>query len=486
MPSKALRLALSVALPFVSLLIFLATGEIALRLIYPGGGRMTLGAPGYPVFEHVNVHDQQRGRLEWGEKVPGEPRVMILGDSITWGTGVRRWEDTWPEQLALSLEQSGRPHQFAVLSLPGRDVDAHVDQLKIWGAEVRPDVLIYQWYVNDLEIIEHRPAMIRSWQQYWWHAPLRARSYLYYFIDNRLQTFLPPPERSYVDYILTDFIPGSIEWAEFERQFHSLATRAREIAPTRILMLYPQVPFKAPYPLLAIHDRMKALARAESLSIPPVAWSRAAGSVVTRPDGPWKQAVRLPAGAPARAIATRAYYASGSLDIAVTFAADAPPGAAVATVELVDLEKQTTLLSVPLVAGQPGSTPSAAGSSAPSAASAAGSSAPSTGRPSATSAAVSSAASAASLQTVHLRLALPTDGGRDVQIAIGDTAVGVDIAGIDLRVDYGFEVLDLTETMNSFDTHVSVFDAHPNPAAHKVIAQSVAAELERLEQGRKD
>jgi hypothetical protein len=37
-------------------------------------------------------------------------------------------------------------------------------------------------------------------------------------------------------------------------------------------------------------------------------------------------------------------------------------------------------------------------------------------------------------------------------------------------VDYAIEVLDLTEALNTFDTHASIFDAHPNVAAHKVIA----------------
>lgn len=437
-------LALRVALFLVSALIFLGTGELALRLMFPGGGRMTLGAPGYPVFEHVNVHDQQRGRLEWGPKREGVPRVMILGDSITWGTGIRQWQDTWPEQFAIDLEQAGRPHELAVLSLPGREIDAHVEQLKIWGQEVQPDALVYQWYVNDLEVIEHRPSSARRWHQFPWHEPLRRASYLYYFIDNRLQMLLPPPERSYVDYILTDFIPGSIEWTEFERLFHGLATRAREIAPIRVLMLYPQVPFTPPYPLQAIHDRMKALAKAESLSIPPASWTRSVGAIVPKPDARWKQAVRLPARSGRQAIVTRGYYAKGSMDVTIVFSCLVPHGEIAATVEAIDLEKQTTLVSAPLAADDaPGG-----------------------------------------LWTAHLSLTLPDDAGHDVQIAIGDTTVELDVASIDLRVDYGFDVLDLTDTMNTFDTHVSIFDAHPSPRAHKVLGDAVARELTRLEQVR--
>ena len=32
---------------------------------------------------------------------------------------------------------------------------------------------------------------------------------------------------------------------------------------------------------------------------------------------------------------------------------------------------------------------------------------------------------------------------------------------------------DLTEALNTFDTHASSFDAHPNEAAHRVIAEQI-------------
>lgn len=446
MPSKAAGLALRLALPLFSALIFFGTGEAALRLVYRGGGRLTLGAPGGGLFEHLTVHDQQRGRLEWGEKPAGVPRVMILGDSITWGTGVRHWEDTWPEQLAHQLEDAGRPHQFAVLSLPGREIDAHIVQFASWAHEVQPDVLIYQWYVNDIEIIEHRPSTERAWHRLPWHGSLRGTSYLYYFLDNRLQTLLRPPERSYVDYILTDFIPGSVEWTEFERDFHGLATRAREAAPLRLLLLYPQVPFKGTYPLQSVHDRMRTLAAARTISIPPVAWRREVGAIVARPDSRWKQVVRLPARAGSTAIVTHAYYARNALDLTVTFAGETlAPGVAIATVLAIDPNTHATVGSAPLVAES----------------------------------------GARGVQSARVHLAFPDDEGREMQLAIGDTTTEVDVASIDVKVDYGFHVLDLTDTLNTFDTHVSVFDAHPNPQAHKVVAQSVAAELTRLESSRR-
>lgn len=36
------------------------------------------------------------------------------------------------------------------------------------------------------------------------------------------------------------------------------------------------------------------------------------------------------------------------------------------------------------------------------------------------------------------------------------------LASIDVPVDYRFTVVDVIEPLNAFDTHASIFDAHPN------------------------
>ena len=85
--------------------LFLATGEAALRFLYRDEGRRTLGGPGGRSFEHLTVgREQLRGRRDTGPRRDGVPRLMVIGDSITYGQGVRDWRDTWPELLVARLE----------------------------------------------------------------------------------------------------------------------------------------------------------------------------------------------------------------------------------------------------------------------------------------------------------------------------------------------------------------------------------------------
>jgi hypothetical protein len=426
-----------------SLLIFLVSGEAALRVIYRDQGRTTLGGPGGHSFQHLYIKNEERGRFDTGPRRPGVERLMVVGDSISWGLGVRDWSAIWTERLAQALEAKGGPVEMAVLAEPGRDMWEHMAVVQEWGSPVQPDVLIYQWYVNDVEVVERRPRFHRAWQRWSQHERLRNSSYLYYFLDHMASSWLPQPERSYTEYILQDFGPGTYAWTELERAFHSFATRAREAAPTRLIVLYPQVPFRGPYPLQPIHDRMRTLAGPHQLSIPPAGWVPAAGTIEPREDAPWKQIVRVPAGAAGPVIETRDYYVSeGVVDAVVRLMCDSPSSVPVVlAMEAVDhVTNQIVGRGTAIVDVQ-----------------------------------------ARGWQQLPVKIDVRGTNGHSVRLRlISPGAVALSLASIDIPVDYGFTVVDVTEPLNTFNTHASMFDAHPNERAHAVIAQEVLAALERL------
>lgn len=423
-----------------SLGLFVLTGEAALRVVYRDAGRQTLGGPGNQSFEHLTIgREQLRGRRDVGPRRAGVPRLMVLGDSITYGQGVRDWRDTWPEVVAASLEAQGRPHELAVFALPGRDIAGHIEELERWGARVSPDILIYQWYVNDVEVMSHRPDATRAWQRWAGHEWLRRRSFLYYFFNYKAAELLPPPARSYAEYIMQDFVPGTVEWSEFERAFHQFAVRAARLAPRRLMLLYPQVPYRGPYPLQALHDRMKALASAHVLAVPPVAWSRSAGVLEADVSAPWRQSLRIPAGSTGTVVETREYLvAPGRVSMEISVA----PGAgsvthdeqAVGAVSLVDAVSNETLATQAIVLRPDGK----------------------------------------GFETVTMGLSVAGAGLRRVKCRVSSAGGrSWSLAAVGFPVDYGFEVVDLAEPLNRFNTHASIFDAHPNEAAHRVMAEHV-------------
>jgi hypothetical protein len=75
-----------------------------------------------------------------------------------------------------------------------------------------------------------------------------------------------------------------------------------------------------------------------------------------------------------------------------------------------------------------------------------------------------------------------TEMGRQVRLRLSSGgAAAFQMAAIEIPVDYAFKVVDLTEILNGFHTHASIFDAHPNARTQKVIAEKVFEALREAE-----
>jgi hypothetical protein len=422
-----------------ALVVSAAAGELLLRVVYRDAGRRTLGGPGGVPFEHLTRADGLRGRRDVGPKIPGVPRIMIVGDSLTYGLGVRDWHDSWPERLAVALEQSGRRHEVAVFATPGADMPHHVQTMREWARRAQPDIVIYQWYINDIEAISHRPDPTMFWERSRWHPRLRSASYLYYVLDYRLALLLQRLDQRYLRYLRDDFAPGTLEWTEFEREFHEFALRAGT-ASRRLLLLFPYVPFRGRYPLQALHDRMRVLAAPHVIRIPPSAWRRAAGRLSSAANGPG-QLVHAVDSRTGLDVETSDYVLKpGPLDVVIGMLSGRNTKCG-GGVEARDPANRAVLSAAPVAIGRETS------------------------------------------RDMHVRLEIPGDAARRVSVRVTLAAGGeCSLTSIAIPVGDDFEVIDMTDRLNDFDTHASSFDAHPNERAHQVIAETVLKALDhRLE-----
>jgi hypothetical protein len=182
---------------------------------------------------------------------------------------------------------------------------------------------------------------------------------------------------------------------------------------------------------------MRKYAGAHDLEIPPVSWLRAAGALTTRVGTRWGQAVTTQKENGAIHVQTGEYlFAPGTHRVKVTIET-APTEGNFGVVQLVDVSRQDVLVSAPLVAG----TATASGE-------------------------------------FTVRFDLGGDRVRRLAIRVASTgATPLALTNIAVPVNYGFEVIDLTQTLNTFNTHASSFDAHPNERAHQVIADAVYAAM---------
>ena len=80
-------------------------------------------------------------------KAPGTYRIVVVGDSFTYGNGIRN-DERYTEIL-----QKGLPDSFEVLNFgtAGANTPQHLDTIANVVLPLKPDFVILQWYVNDVE-----------------------------------------------------------------------------------------------------------------------------------------------------------------------------------------------------------------------------------------------------------------------------------------------------------------------------------------------
>lgn len=251
-----------------TVVVFFFLGEAFLRLAYSDGLSFSShGGPMVARFERDFVFNRydgpSRGPEVSGPKAHDEIRLLIQGDSITWGQGVKDEQSLYSARLLARLRADGDRVSAAVLAEPGREIDGHLEQLRKWGQEIEPDLIIYQWFINDIELDKtERPERHPVWHELFFHGFLANRSYLWFLSDYRLGLLDPERPQPYEAYMVEQFADGSIEWQRFEEQFRAWAHAAKRLTPHVLVMLYPELrPSDMVFP--AFHSRMLELCRQE-------------------------------------------------------------------------------------------------------------------------------------------------------------------------------------------------------------------------------
>jgi lysophospholipase L1-like esterase len=162
------NLLLSALLTLTALLLCLAVGELAARLLLPPHPLYRDPQPLHdrePVLRwvlrpsqtgftqdrpmHVNAAGLRDGEETPLPKPAGELRVLVLGDSFSFGNGVAD-DDTYAEVLERELRARGLPARVLNAGVQGYDVHQEADWLRERGLALQPDAIVVGLYENDL------------------------------------------------------------------------------------------------------------------------------------------------------------------------------------------------------------------------------------------------------------------------------------------------------------------------------------------------
>lgn len=126
--------------PFPSRTVDLPAGLQAFS--YETGTGAAANSQGFRTDEYTTAHP------------PRTCRIVVLGDSITWGQGVAL-EDTFAarleEQLRPRLAAVGLDVEVIAIGVPGARLIDHVIRLHAHVAALQPDLVVLQYFPNDVE-----------------------------------------------------------------------------------------------------------------------------------------------------------------------------------------------------------------------------------------------------------------------------------------------------------------------------------------------
>lgn len=152
---KRLNLLKNIALAISSIVFVLLITEIILRLTiepYSTNGGTCVASRMFEKYYQLNSKGF-RDRDFFYEKGNNTFRILVLGDSIAFGQGIKNVEDTFPKLLEKRLNQNKSSITYEVINTgrQGFNTKSELEFLKEEGIKYDPDLIILTYLFNDAE-----------------------------------------------------------------------------------------------------------------------------------------------------------------------------------------------------------------------------------------------------------------------------------------------------------------------------------------------
>lgn len=239
----------------------------------PGGKAQLMGAA-------VTINGQGLRNAETGPKPQGARRILMLGDSVTFGWGVGQ-NETLPVRLAEELVRRGQPSEVINTGVGNYNTAMEVAWFRERGLGYGPDIVVLNYFINDAE-----PTPI--YRDVPWFA---RHSYAYAVLGGAWDAFkrrfgdAPQDWRSYYAGLYADGAPG---WRKTQDEIGALAALCRERGIRLVVAHIPELRELRPYAFADVESKVEAVAAANGIEyvdlLPAVAGEPPASLWVTAPD----------------------------------------------------------------------------------------------------------------------------------------------------------------------------------------------------------
>jgi len=263
-----------VALLAASVAGFLVLGEGGARLLGLGDPSPTGYAPVItPVTAPTPLNSRgYRDHERLLAKPPRTRRVVCLGDSFAWGSGVH-FDDALPQRLERSLNEQRRGAVWEVVNLarPGMNTVDEAPQLVSEGLAYDPDIVVLAYCLNDSEDARERDARAKAQAERRLARkreggprppPFFDRFALYRFLHRRLSA--TAENRRRIEGYKAGYAADAPGWVAGQEALRDMARRCRDRQVPFVVTIFPLFanPLDERYPFTEIHAKVAAASSA--------------------------------------------------------------------------------------------------------------------------------------------------------------------------------------------------------------------------------
>lgn len=183
---------------------------------------------------------------------PAASKILMLGDSITFGWGVPQ-----SETVAARLEQRLSTQVDAPVLVLNSGVGNYNTAMEVawfeqYGLDLGPDIVVLNVFVNDAEPTPHNDSV------QWWDKFLYSRVILFGALDTVVRTALGGPD--WKTYYRDLYAADAGGWAVMQQSIARLADLCKERGIRLVIVDYPELRELSPYPFADVSEKIEAAA----------------------------------------------------------------------------------------------------------------------------------------------------------------------------------------------------------------------------------
>jgi lysophospholipase L1-like esterase len=185
-------------------------------------------------------------------KPPGTVRILMLGDSLTFGWGVKA-EDTPSKLLEGLLNRSGSQTKYEVINAGVGNYNTRMEVAYFFdkGRQLQPDVVVLNYFINDAEPTPRRHNNLLG--EFSYAAVMLAGAY-----DTVARTYFGRAD--WKDYYRSLYDPQSPDWAATRGAIEKLIDYRQKSGIKILIVNYPELHVLRDYPFSAVTDAIAATA----------------------------------------------------------------------------------------------------------------------------------------------------------------------------------------------------------------------------------